>query len=82
MGTMPLVAELPTMGCREVGLGSGPTSLCQGTPWAFCGALGDLESVGTAPGWLGARSGNLGLAEVASRGWLEQTKTPGSAVAR
>lgn len=81
VGTMPLAAELPTTGCQEVGLASGPTSLCPRTPWAFCGALGGLKSVGTAPGWLAARPGNLGLTEVASGGWLGQTKTPGSAVA-
>lgn len=67
VGTVPLAAELPPTGCQEVGLAPGPTSLCPCTPWAFCGALGGLESVE--------------LAEVASGAWLEQTKTPGSAVA-
>lgn len=67
VGTVPLAAELSPMGCQEVGLAPGPTSLCPRTPWAFCGALGGLESVE--------------LAEVASGAWLEQTKTPGSAVA-
>lgn len=68
-----LAVELPA---------TGPVFLCPRTSWAFWGELRGLGSVGTAPGGLGSRLGNLGLAEVAVGWWLEQTKTPGSAVAR
>lgn len=41
-----------------------------------------MESVGAVPGCLGAGPGSVGLAVVAVGWWLEQTKTPGSTVAR
>lgn len=77
--TKPLAVALPTPGSRAAGRASGRASL---HPWAVCEALGGWGSVGPAPGCLGGRPGNMGLAGVAVGWWLEQTKTPASAVGR
>lgn len=81
-GTKPLAVELPTTSSRVAGLALGPASLHPPASWAVCGALRGLESVGAAPGCLGAGLDSLGLASAAVGWWLEQTKTPGSAVVR
>lgn len=81
-GRRPLAAEWLTTGTQASGLSFDPACLCPFTSCGSRGALGGWESVGTAPGPLGARPGDVELAEAAVGWWLEQTKTPGSSVAR
>lgn len=80
-GAEPLADALPAVGSQPGGLAFGPASLCPLASRVFLRPPGVSESPDMAPGRLETRLGNVGLAEVVSGWWLEQTKTPGSPVA-